>query len=261
MFLGRHKVAQLPGECGELPDAIGADRIYTERAEHLPVGWIVRGPRHHPRVSGVDATHEILVDQSPLLPEIFGSGFDERGQRVEMTRNFERPGSNRREELFDVVNDPVVEGMHGTVGARFTNAPRHERFDVFSLDLDVHPRPPANRVEHALERRNSDTVREDDLSQLGEREFGDCSTRTLWPATRFDRRIMVHDHHSIARRMHIELYRIRSDLERPQERGDRVFGKGVVRPPVGDALGNLGVGALGQAGLAVVALGTMIAKL
>jgi hypothetical protein len=61
--------------------------------------------------------------------------------------------------------------------------------------------------------------------------------------------------------MHIQLYRISAELECLLECRDRVFGKRIVRATVGYALGDLERGALGQAGLAVVTLGTMIAKL
>jgi hypothetical protein len=72
---------------------------------------------------------------------------------------------------------------------------------------------------------------------------------------------MVYHHYTIARRMHIQLYRISAQLEGLLECRDRVFGKAVVRATVGYALWDLKPGALGQAGLAVVTLGTMIAKL
>lgn len=73
--------------------------------------------------------------------------------------------------------------------------------------------------------------------------------------------IVVDHHYPIARGVDIELYGVGPQLQRFHERGNRVFGKQIVCSPVRDALGNSGAGSLGQAGLMVVALETMNAKL
>lgn len=210
---------------------------------------------------GVNAAHQIRVDQGPVLPKIFGTGFDERGERVDVTRYFQNSRSNGRKDLFDVLNDPVIERVDGAVGGRFANAANDERLDVLSFDLDVNPRAVTNRIEHVLERRDSDAVGEGDLPQLGRGEIGDRRARARGSASALHRRIVVHDDHPIIRRMDIQLYRISAQLEGLLERGDRVLGKAVMRAPVRDALGDLEPGALGQAVLTVVAFGTMIAKL
>jgi hypothetical protein len=48
-----------------------------------------------------------------------------------------------------------------------------------------------------------------------------------WVAPHFG--IVVHDYDSIARRMDVELDGVCPQLQRFQERWDRVFGKGIVR--------------------------------
>jgi hypothetical protein len=195
----------------------------------------------------VNAVHEVRVDQSPILPQILGAGFDEGGERVEVTRYFQNSRSNGREDFLDVLNDPVIECVNGAVGGRFANAANHERLDVLSLDLDVNPRALTNRVEHIIEGRDSNAVREDDLSQLGRREIGDRRARQPMEAS--DCRVVVYHHHTVARGMNIQLYRISAQLQCLLERGDRVLGKTVMRAPVRYALGDLEHGALGQAGL------------
>ena len=50
--MGRNKIAQLPLECRELGDQIGADSIDTDASEGFPLLGVVRGPRNHARVDG-----------------------------------------------------------------------------------------------------------------------------------------------------------------------------------------------------------------
>jgi hypothetical protein len=47
---------------------------------------------------------------------------------------------------------------------------------------------------------------------------------------------MMNDYNTVARRMHIQLDGIRPELERAQERWQRVLGKIVVSTAMGDAL-------------------------
>jgi hypothetical protein len=61
--------------------------------------------------------------------------------------------------------------------------------------------------------------------------------------------------------VYIELYPVRTQLDGTLERGQRVLGMGLVRPPVSDPLGRVVVSAWGQAFLTVVALCSMSAKL
>jgi hypothetical protein len=177
-------------------------------------------------------THQILIGQRAVLPKILGARFDERGKRVEVTRYFQNSRSNGREYLFDILNDPVIERVNGAIGGRLANAAHHERLDVLSLDLDVNSWAFTNRIEHLLERRDTNAVGEDDLPQLERREMGYRRACARGPPPALDRRIVVYNHHSIARCMHIQLYRISAQLERLLERRDRVLRKGVMRPPV-----------------------------
>ena len=94
----------------------------TLSAQHFPLGRIVRRPCYHSAVSGVNPANHVCVDKGLVLPQIFGACFDERGERVEMTRYFQNSRSNGRENLFHVLNDPVVEGVDSAVRGRFADA-------------------------------------------------------------------------------------------------------------------------------------------
>ncbi|HXL86339.1 MAG TPA: hypothetical protein VN927_03975 [Gemmatimonadaceae bacterium] len=65
---------------------------------------------------------------------------------------------------------------------------------------------------------------------------------------------MVDDHNPIPGRVHIQLYSVGAELDGTFERGDRVLGVSLVRPPVSDPLGRVAASACGQAFLPVIAL-------
>jgi hypothetical protein len=153
----------------------------------------------------MNATHHFRVDQTRVLPKIFGTGFDKRGERVEMTRDFQDSRSNGGKDFFHVLNDPVIEGVNGAVGDRFANAPNHQRLDVLSLDLDVNPGTLPDRIEHVREGRDSNAAGEEDFSQLGIRHIGYGRFRPRNSASASHRRIVVYDYDAVARRMDIQL--------------------------------------------------------
>jgi hypothetical protein len=51
-----------------------------------------------------------------------------------------------------------------------------------------------------------------------------------------DHRIVVNDHHAVARRVHIELNALGTELDRALKRGQRILGVSLVCAPVGDSL-------------------------
>jgi hypothetical protein len=56
----------------------------------------------------------------------------------------------------------------------------------------------------------------------------------------------VDDHDPVASCVHVELDAIGSELDRADERSDRVLGMGLVRAPVGDSLWGIASAAYGQ---------------
>src|SRR6266513_426879 len=63
MARGRDKIAQLPRECCELGDAVGADPVDAELPQCFPFVWIVGGPRDDSRTRGVRSSDQVLVDE------------------------------------------------------------------------------------------------------------------------------------------------------------------------------------------------------
>jgi hypothetical protein len=70
----------------------------------------------------------------------------------------------------------------------------------------------------------------------------------------------MNHHYSVARRVHIELNAIGSELDGALKRGERVLGMSLVCAPVGDPFGRIAAWAYGQVFLSVVALCSMSAK-
>jgi hypothetical protein len=78
---------------------------------------------------------------------------------------------------------------------------------------------------------------------------------------RVDDGIVVNHDDPVARRVHVQLDAVGSELDGALERWNGVLGMSLVRPTVGDALGRIAASACGQAFLSVVALYSMSAKL
>jgi hypothetical protein len=73
--------------------------------------------------------------------------------------------------------------------------------------------------------------------------------------------IVVNDDDAVQRRVHIELYPVRAQLDGALKCGKGVLGMCLVRPPVSDPLGRVVASTCRQAFLRVVALCSMNAKL
>ena len=73
--------------------------------------------------------------------------------------------------------------------------------------------------------------------------------------------IMVNHDDSVARRVDVEFDAIRSQLDSPGERSNRILRMGLVCASVGDSLRRIASSAYVQAFLSVVALSSMSAKL
>lgn len=84
---GRDKVAQLPGECRELGDAVGAETVDSDRVQCFPLGGVIRGPRDHSGPNRVRTLDGLFVDRVDFLPQISGGHGDQGGRRVYMPGN------------------------------------------------------------------------------------------------------------------------------------------------------------------------------
>jgi hypothetical protein len=73
--------------------------------------------------------------------------------------------------------------------------------------------------------------------------------------------IVVNDDDPVPRCVNVQLDSIGTELDGALERGERILGVGLVRPPVRDPLGRVVAGTCGQVFLRVVALCWMSAKL
>jgi len=76
-----------------------------------------------------------------------------------------------------------------------------------------------------------------------------------------DYRIVVNDYDPVDSRVDVELDAIGAQFNGALEGRNRILRMGLVRSPVGDALGGIAASTRGQAFLSVVALGSMSAKL
>ena len=133
----------------------------------------------------------------------------------------------------------MVERVHSTRSFGFANASGDQRLDVLRLDLDVDSRAGSNRVERFRKRWNSRPVREKELSELRGRELGDRPMRSALRTPGVDDRIVMNDDDPIHSSVHVQLNAVCTQLNCALERGYRVLGMGLVRPPVGDSLGRI----------------------
>jgi len=113
----------------------------------------------------------------------------------------------------------VIEAVNGASRSMIARALDHVALDVSSLDLDEHFRAIADRTQDFFERGNPDVATTDtEIAELGQRQIrngpaGQCGSRR----NRMWNRVMMHDDSTVARRMHIELYRVRTLLERQEK--------------------------------------------
>jgi hypothetical protein len=177
-----------------------------------------------------------------------------------MPRHFEHASADRGKESLRGHHDTMVKGVDGAVSARLTNATHYERLDVLSFDLHVNHRPGTYRLEDFPQRWNSDTAREWELPQFGRRKLRDRATRSLWHALGIDHGIMVYNYDPIACCVHVELYRVRAELEGAHERRNGILWDGVVRPPMRDEFGGWTRGSWAQSWLGMVPSAAMSAK-
>jgi hypothetical protein len=124
--------------------------------------------------------------------------------------------------------------MNGAPRARVSNAAHHQRLDVGCLDLDVghhavsdcRERGSEGRYPHAFGERVPPEILGDEV-----RDSGCTSGRG------FDSLVMVHNDDAITGSVDVELDRVGADLDRVLEGRNGVFGKSLVRAPVGDRFG------------------------
>jgi hypothetical protein len=124
--------------------------------------------------------------------------------------------------------------MDGAPDASFSNAADHQRLDVGGLDLDVGHHAISDCRERRGEGRN--------LHAFGERVppeilGGEIRDSRCTGGRGFDTLVVVHNDYSIPGGVDIELDRVGADLDRLFEGRNGVFGKGLVRAPVGDRFG------------------------
>jgi hypothetical protein len=144
--------------------------------------------------------------------------------------------------------------MHCAVGRRFPDHSHDERLDVPALDLHIDSSAGRHGAENFLQCRNKHAVAEVKPSNLTRRNLGDRKLSGEWHTTGVEHGIMMNDNNSISRSVHVQLYRIRAEIERLQEGGDGILWQRVVCTAVGDAL-RAAPGWWGQSGLRVVAFG------
>jgi hypothetical protein len=206
----------------------------------------------------MNARHELFIDERHLLPEVAGSGRNERCEGVDVTRDFQNSSWNRRENAVHCFDDAVVESVYCAHDGRLTDRADDQGLDARRLDLDVHGCPVADGVENVVECRNLDAVREWKVPDLGGGEAGDvgngCSRRI------YDG-VVVNDDDAVASSVHVQLDCIGPELDRPKKRGDRVLGERLMRTAVGDLFRDTSLPVRNQLPLGVVVLVTMSAKL
>ena len=254
MILGRNKVAQLPAECGELRDAVGADSIHSEGVQSFPLLGLVRGPRDDPRTNRVRPLDDLFVNRIDFLPEVFRGRSDKRSGRINVTRDLENARSHCRKDRFHDPDDAVIERMNRAACFGFAKTTRHQRLDVLRLDLHVDSGPVANGIEGFRKRWNARSVSERELLELRCRELSDGLVRRPLRMPGVDYRIVVNHDNPVMGRVHIQLNSIGSELDGALEGSERVLGMGLVRAPVSDALRRVQAATCSQAFLQVVAL-------
>jgi hypothetical protein len=148
----------------------------------------------------------------------------------------------------------MIEGVHCAVGRRFPDHSHDERLDVSALYLHIDSSAGRHGAENFLQRRNKHAIAEVKLSNLARRKLGDRQLSGEWHTTGVEHGIMMNDNNSISRCVHVQLYRIRAEIECLQESGDGILRKRVMCAAVGDAL-RAAPGWWGQSALRVVAFG------
>jgi hypothetical protein len=257
MTTGRNKLASLPVECGELGDVIGANTIGADFPERPPP-LRISSPGDHSGADLVCARDEVFVDERNLLPEILGAGGFERRDRIDVPAYLENAGANGGEDAFDIVNDAVVEGMHGAIRRRLAYRAHHKRLDARPFDLDVDVRAIADGAQYVFQRGNLDVLIEPKSGELDEAHVGDATKGVVG---RVDEGIVVNDHLSVRGGVHVQLDRIGAELDRPHESGDRILRERLVGAAMGDLLRRLSLPGRAQLFPRMVALDTMSAKL
>jgi hypothetical protein len=180
------------------------------------------------------AGNQLFIDERHLLPEILRSGADERCHRIDVTRHFENARSNGREYPLHGFDNAMVESVHRAPRARLPNAPHYQWLDGSRLDFDIHHRPITDSIENLFERGDFNAVRQWKAADLRCGEIGYSGSRR---PRRIHDWIVVHDDDAVARRVHVELDRVGSELDRAEKRGYGVLRQRLVRPPVGDLFG------------------------
>ena len=255
--MGRHKLAQLEAPCRQLGDAIGANPIDADVTQGFPLLHVVGSPCDYSPANRMDALDQLLVDERRFLPKIFGARCHERSSRIDVTRDLQHTGSDRGEYRFYRFDDTVVESVDRAIGTRLTYAPHDKRLDVSRLDLDVNFGAIPDGVENRVKRRNLDPVPERKPAQIRGREVDNFSARR---SGRVHLGIVVYDHDPVARGVDIELDRVRSQVDRSEECGNRVLRQRLVGTTVRYLFGLHTLHSGGEGFLEVVALGTMSAK-
>lgn len=124
--------------------------------------------------------------------------------------------------------------MDGTVGVGFTNASHDEWLNIFRLDLDENHGAPSDRFQRFAQSRYPDVGTEAMRCNDAESSARDGDISRLRHTFRMQHGIVMNNDYPIARCMNVELDSLGAQLDRPFERGDRVFRQRVVLSAVGD---------------------------
>ncbi len=247
--MGRTKLARLPAPCCELGDAIRANAVHAELVQGFPLVGIVRGPGDDSRVDGMGAHDQLFIDERHLLPEILRPSGEERSHRIDVARNFEHTCSNGWKNPLHSFDNAMVESVHSATGGGLPYAPHDQRLDVGGLDFYVNPGLITDSIENGLKRGNLNAVRQRETTQIPGGEIGYSRSRL---SPRVDDWIVVHDDDAVARGVHVQLDRVRSELDRAEKRGYRVLRERLMSPAVGDLFGRTAAARGGQEFLRVV---------
>src|SRR6266404_7009460 len=205
----------------------------------------------------MSAHYQFFIDERHLLPKVLCPSSDERGYRIDVTRYFENTSSNGGENPPHGFDNAMIESVHSAPRAGPPNAPHYQWLDVSRLDFDINHRPITDSIENLFERGNFNTVRQWETANLRCGEIGYPGSRRR---QRAHGRIVVHNHDAVARGVDVELDRVSSELDRPEESWYRILRQRLVRPTVGDLFGLGARLRMSQGFLRVVVLGTMSAK-
>jgi hypothetical protein len=209
----------------------------------------------------VRAIYKVFVDGLDFLPQVFCERCEQRGAGIDVPRDFENARPQRRKNCLDGSDDAVIEGVDSAGCLRFADAARDQQLDIPGLDLDVNDCSVAHHIERFGERRNARPVCKWELFEVCCRQLGDGLSRgSLWVSC-VNYGIVVNDDDAVQRRVHIELYPVRAQLDGALKCGKGVLGMCLVRAPVSDPLGRVVALTCRQAFLRVVALCSMNAKL